>query len=632
MLRSLLLAAFTAVTFSPTTADAQIVVPTDPFCSFGSWEINIGILDDTPTVNRQITVTVWRAGSEFDAPIGGTPATIDQFTNGGCGFRGETNNPADVGSGNGVNDLTGTSAAERLLTIEIRDPSFTPDRVFRYTYHVCNTGDAQVPGFGLYCSKGEPQGAQNLSSENEDTAFYYDYDAGVVYVEPTALGSAINPEDPNSPNGFDDFFVDQNWVLPYAMETGCEATGCNGAGYWDVFLTPQHGDPATGAFITPLSRSYAMNHDVEVLTSTTLDYSWDLGGETVSFYPGATITANRGFDVDDMTLTASDGAQGWGGIHYAAGSTGTLTDATVSGVRVVAPPGGGGFGGFETVLPDGAAITATDADVTLDGITEVFDTVDGFGVLAEGRAKLTLSGSSTIRNNQRYGAKAVGDAEIVLDGGTLKDNTMGGVFASGGTFTGVQGKIEDNLGSAVEAEFQGTASFARSLSGSGSGSFAGGSSSAQTVEVRNNRGGLYAGFNSSVTSVPPACAQPPCDPANAHQFVGNDEVDAGGTTVAFDARAASAGHVGSAEDFWGTGITEGCTSTGGATNPECQLAVETVGSGTVAITPAAPPRAPAPRTPARPRPRAAGSPRLSATPRRPLFAVTSSARSRPRSP
>ena len=598
MLRSLLLAALATFLIVPDAA-SQTTPGAWPGCDGpgvqghgGQYELifgvvrPIGVTSDYAITVRDASGTVLLDTLRAAVPSAGLDTCVEVLS---ARTILDASNPA-----NGVK-LGSPTPAGRLLTFtfEERDASnpFAPALYSQtFTYNVCASDDAQSET-AFYCSTqpyntGGGQAPASPATDFADYWFYYDgtglYTVHVYFDSDLGPGKAFK--------GFEDVFAGEDWVMPYNLTEFCDRVdfACNALAVrqQNNFLSNQSGDPVSGSVHTPILRDWTLGPGDIVLDpappmgSLVQNWLWNLTGQTVFLQPGQRILANNAFDIDDMAVAAHDATQGWDGIHYAAGSTGTLTDATISGVRITAPPGGDPFS--TPVIPDAGAITATDADVTLDGGTEVFGTVDGFGVFAEGAATVTIGGSSSVENNGRYGAKAVGGAQIVLDGqlASITGNTDGGVFTSDASFRGFRGSIAGNQGPGVQATFQGTAELVRALGGSGSSSFAG---TAGTVTVDLNRGGLYASGIGSVTSVVPACAQPPCDPVNEHAITDNVPAD---TTGVFDASALGSSGVTSNDDFWGTGITETCTSSGGTTNSACQLVVETDGSSAVSIDPA----------------------------------------------
>jgi hypothetical protein len=181
--------------------------------------------------------------------------------------------------------------------------------------------------------------------------------------------------------------------------------------------------------------------------------TWDLGGVTLAFAPGKRLYVEGTLNADGTSFTATDAAQGWGGIRFETGSTGDLANFA----RIEDVTGG----------PNGYAVLVHNADLTLDA-TEI----DGFGgdggIYAAGsNADVAISGASLITEGDTYGRGlfAFGGASILVasDGPTISLHDYAGLHASGigSTITVNGGTVEFNEGVGALATSGGTVDLLR---------------------------------------------------------------------------------------------------------------------------------------------------------------------------
>lgn len=340
-------------------------------------------------------------------------------------------------------------------------------------------------------------------------------------------------------NAFDGFRskLGEDWILPY--DAGAYASA-GGTGQLNQFIAslPQGLCDGLKECTDPRTYTFADTGNDVLVPAAFGAQNWDTPDLDLRFHPGQQLRVEPDFAADGTAFGAADPVPGWHGIWFGAGATGTLTDATVSGVAFPAP-------GPREIPFDRAAVEAYGADVTLSGTT-VSGTVRGHGVLALGAGALVTLGEETeFLENEHYGAKAATGGTVILDGALLEENDLGGLYAADGTVNALRGNVIDNLGPGVSSRGSGTAELARTYLGGGVGNKTGGT----FVTVNGNRGGLSATHGASVTSLFPLCPQGPCT------FSRHDLADNALNPGDFDARSKGGSSVLSEGNFWGPGIT-----------------------------------------------------------------------------
>ncbi|MEO1077815.1 MAG: right-handed parallel beta-helix repeat-containing protein, partial [Bacteroidota bacterium] len=178
----------------------------------------------------------------------------------------------------------------------------------------------------------------------------------------------------------------------------------------------------------------------------------DVGaGATLQFAPGKRIVNTGDFDADGATFTASNASQGWGGIRYEQGSTGTLDGATVERVR-----GPNGYDGTSIYVDraspqitgstirnsanygNGAAgiyITGQQAPNVYPTITGIFvQQINGDGIVLNNGAYAVLT-NNTVQNNVDDGIVIGPNSDVFLKTNSVTANDVG-VFAANGGYAG----------------------------------------------------------------------------------------------------------------------------------------------------------------------------------------------------
>ena len=559
MLRSLLLAALAVSLLSP-NASAQ---GSATACGFLDQEVIV----DVANGNAQLRVNVYTIDGVLRFS-----KTVNAATRNGCGLLIETNN-AGVQSGGlppGIDDWRFgdpvTQPELRLLTVEFVNETtpFQSELVGRYTYNVCNTND-KLNGFGFYCSR-------TGIGVSDDIRFRYDVARGEILVRPDGVFNS----DPNV--GVADFFPGEEdaWILPYSMETLCTTTTCGSGQLYtnkDVFVTPIHGNPASGSFITPQYRDWTLpNHDMNVydnaVGSSTAGsyrgYVWDLGGKAVRFQPNTRLLVDGEIEVSNGTLTAANLGSGWAGIVARSGfdafSEPFSGDVTLGAGTIVTG----------TNTPHGAVRAEGGASVTLDGAI-VENNTGGPGVVAAGgspsAARVTVAGSSKIYGHASAAgvlAENGGFVDIIGDGVEIYNSARGVEARTGGARVLVTaGKIRNNTGGpGVRAGAGGTVDLWAGYGDGGGGSSDANASTIDPIEVRNNVGGLYAeasagGFGNGsgggviTTASNAVCVKEPCP----YTVTGQNSFKANrGTTTdtQYDMVAQTGSLVDATENFWDT--------------------------------------------------------------------------------
>lgn len=255
---------------------------------------------------------------------------------------------------------------------------------------------------------------------------------GLHFAHASDWGSTTIPS-----NFMDVHFVDSGgkslpWVMPYEAQAVCDAdpsllgggTGC------PLF------DGRNGQFIT-LQTNPQPSNDPEYQFSGLTDIvrpsegstprmnHWNTPGLTLKFPASTQLVIEKELDTDnDVTFTEAALGQGWGGITFESGSTGTLTDSRIEFVH-------NPYSGF--FIPPWASLTVNNADVTLEGTI----VADGVGVSVDGIlvtgsnavATLTTDGSvrGEVRNHDGNGIVVQSGADAHVYDSLVETNGIDGV-------------------------------------------------------------------------------------------------------------------------------------------------------------------------------------------------------------
>ncbi len=255
------------------------------------------------------------------------------------------------------------------------------------------------------------------------------------------------------------------------------------------------------------------------------------------------------------------GTPRWGGLRFGppAGQDvlppgpSVLTDVSVSGVHYTPGP-------FALSYPPRAAVEVRDRTVTLTGGTTVSGSVYANGVLATGKANVTINGESRIELSDGFGVLMSAGAQVrVTDRASVTENALGGILASGfGTRAIVDGyaAVDDNEGPGIRAD-GGAHARVRSPAGIGS------------TSVSENDGGPTARSGGSVDG---GQCEPTGATGRANTFLDNHEF-AGGVNK-YDASARGGSSVVARYAFWSADRTS--------------LLLDQDGSSTIGVYPLAP--------------------------------------------
>ena len=375
---------------------------------------------------------------------------------------------------------------------------------------------------------------------------------GDVYFLVDGRGVHVSPDDFwNSRGGaglfVDDVIPDDGWVYPYHRGAICAAEPC---GTPVLNAAPQQVSvpfvmPVDTVFVIGQPLTKRLTSAASMLFSPDDRVGWTEGWLTLAFAPGTGIETQGTFNASGVTLTASNAAQGWGGLRVAGGHATLGAGTTISGVGAPA-----GFGGSNT-----AGVTVTSGSATLDGAI-VQGTTGGAGVYVSGAsASATIRGETEIFSNASGpGLRVDAGGLVTVDGDDVQiyGNAEGVVATGSGSRAQVHGGlIRNNAGPGLRATSGARIDVLRAIGG-GSSSLT--STSTDPVRLTSNTGGLYAtGTGKQAggvvnTEAPFVCVQAPCPVTGQHDFRTNN------LGPAFDASARSGSQVLATYNYWGTSI------------------------------------------------------------------------------
>jgi hypothetical protein len=310
---------------------------------------------------------------------------------------------------------------------------------------------------------------------------------------------------------FEDVFAAPDlYVVPYNHRAACNPNCPFPPPGYFLARVPETGPPPTYA---DQEYTFAREADV-VIPSGWGPVPWNVPGLTLRFPDDRRLVVEGALDATGVTLTKAAGALGWGGVVFRQPPSGASTLAS-------------GFHGVvvESVRrPTGQSTPRGSVEVagrtlTVDGESEVHSGANGaVGLLATGTdAEVTVTGFSQIRNNTGGGVYATGGAHVTVDGQSqVEDNGVGGagggVRADGfGTQVNLAGvSILDNTGIGVRALSQGYVLFANG-------------DTAPRTTVQGNFGGLYGAGGGVIDAGQCPGGVLPCPGRNVHLISGNNQ-------------------------------------------------------------------------------------------------------------
>lgn len=241
-----------------------------------------------------------------------------------------------------------------------------------YLYYQCNssgqTVDLQTDGF--FCP--------NTPEDSGNADLRLEYNDGTMTEWVSGFRNSQTPD-------MSDHFSDENWMIPYNVETYCNPNcGLGGVGKISFFLTPQ----------TNASDFTFTDDDLTVPSNRT----WDFNNMTYRFPTNLELLVNGTLKADGSTFRTTSTT--WDGIRFASGSGGTLKNSTVQNIS-------------------GTAITITSSSPTLHD-----NTITG------GTTSIYVSGSSS--EPEIYDNTITKNMYFNNGGGFVHDNTLssGGIYAS----------------------------------------------------------------------------------------------------------------------------------------------------------------------------------------------------------
>jgi M6 family metalloprotease-like protein len=199
-----------------------------------------------------------------------------------------------------------------------------------------------------------------------------------------------------------------------------------GGGSDAVFFEPLGSSQAYGFEVADGGELYFQAGRTEVSTGITVEaggYVSAAQGAVAALGPDEGITFSGGnLSANGATFTASDPAQGWGGLRFI-GPTGACTGTKP-------------YSGLTNVLVekvDGNAIYARDASVGIVGSTIDGSNISGnSGVYATGCASVNLFDDTTVRNFALNGVLSYGASQVTIRDAFIQDNGQAAVLAQNG--------------------------------------------------------------------------------------------------------------------------------------------------------------------------------------------------------
>ncbi len=170
------------------------------------------------------------------------------------------------------------------------------------------------------------------------------------------------------------------------------------------YVLEQHGGPEQDVTLT---------EDLTVPPGDT----WDLGAITLRFTNGARLLVQGTLNATGTTFDTGD-AEGWGGIRYASGTSGTLDGVTI---RNAGNTSEGAFAG----------VWVQDATVTILGglIEDGRERASGVRVVGS-QSHVTISDETTIQNMPKNGVLATGHGTATVHDARILDNGSSGIAAT----------------------------------------------------------------------------------------------------------------------------------------------------------------------------------------------------------
>jgi hypothetical protein len=156
--------------------------------------------------------------------------------------------------------------------------------------------------------------------------FYQPEPGGDVDTYFQVMGGKLVTKLDNSPyaGNVETILGDRDWTLPYDYEVLCAQVTC-------TIDVPRSQFISKGVLLDGVGKllpTFPLQGDV-IVESAWSDQVWDVPGLALQFAPGRRLTVEGQLAATDVTFTAGDPAQGWGGIRFEPGSGGSLTDAVI---------------------------------------------------------------------------------------------------------------------------------------------------------------------------------------------------------------------------------------------------------------------------------------------------------------
>ena len=419
----------------------------------------------------------------------------------------------------------------------------------------------------------------NGGSSGLPTSFFYPLGQSNadVYFSVEETRTRVSPNAFWNLNGGAGLFIDEaipddGWVYPYYRDAICAVVSC-------ALSAQSNASPQTTdvPFVMPIDHvlvygqplTKSLTPAVSMTFSALRTVSWTEDWLTLAFAPGTSlVTESPDFQVSNVSLTASDAVQGWGGIRVDGGHATLGTGTTVSGVT--APAG--------NVRSTAAGVTVTaGGSATLDG-AQIYGTTGGAGLYVTGKNAFgyVTSATQVFDNAAGPGIRVDAGGAVQVDGDEVQIyGNAEGILASGSgslaTVTG--GQIHHNTGPGVRATTGARADVLHFLLPSGGGTPSVETTSTLPIRLTLNAGGLYASGTGRQpggvvsTEANYVCKKPPC-----YSPVGQNDFRQNNFGAAYDASARMGSQILATYNYWGT------------TNPD-SVQVEEDGSSDVLIDP-----------------------------------------------
>jgi hypothetical protein len=252
-------------------------------------------------------------------------------------------------------------------------------------------------------------------------------------------------------NGLGIVFEDRlgdDYVLPYDVSTLCSVGTCATDGgpadprnTFPMFLARTDGLPS------PTAPSYEFSSAGDATVESFWAPSWDLAGLTLNFSQGRSLTVKGSLTADDVTLTAADPSQGWGGLRFESGSSGDLSSSFIEDVSA-----------SNSVYVYNADVTFVDSQIR-DG--------SGRGLYVSGsQADVTFKEGTNnnvrarIANHSSGAAFVRSSAEVHFEEALLENNGSRGVTAYVyGDVTLFETEVIESTGYGISADLAGNVDY-----------------------------------------------------------------------------------------------------------------------------------------------------------------------------